>query len=285
MTKEPKYAIFNGELIVQSANVIPVSSRGFMYSDGCFETFRSYKGKFLHFDKHFARLQLGLNYLGMDLFLDSETLLKQIGLLLQYHEMVDVDTAFRIQCVRKGGAGFASTSTKTEYAITTRSLPDVKKNIVLKTVETRAIPEVSLSRKVKLANSINYIKAAQQATQHGGDDALMLTVNNTVSETTMANIFWVKENQIFTPSINCDLLPGVTREIVFQLISEMADIELVEGEFLLEELSKAEAVFCTNSLREIFPIAEVDNAVFDKSHSIVERLKKDFELYKKNYLK
>ncbi len=285
MTDSPKYALLNGELILSSALAISVSNRGFMYGDGCFETFRSYQGKFLHLDEHFDRLQIGLNYLGMDSLIDSETLLKQVNLLLEKNELEDVDAAFRIQCVRKGGPGFATTSNKADYVITSRALPEVKKEIVLKTVETRAIPEVALSRKVKLTNSINYIKAAQEVTQLGGDDALMLTVNNMVSETTIANIFWVKGNKVFTPSTNCDLLPGVTRHIVIQLVSEVADIELIEGEFQLEELISAEAVFCTNSLREISPIARIDNTLFDELNPVVKSLQKDFELYKASKLK
>ncbi len=285
MTDSPKYALVNGELVIFTASAIPVSSRGFMYGDGCFETLRSYQGKLLHFEDHFARLQLGLNYLGMESSIVSETLLKQVGLLLQKNELNSVDAAFRIQCARRGGAGFAITSNKVDYIITTRALPEPRTKIVLKTVETRAIPEVALSRKVKLTNSINYIKAAQDANQLGGDDALMLTVKKLISETTIANIFWVKGNRVFTPSTRCDLLPGVTRKIVIQLVSKMADIELVEGEFGLEDLIKADAVFCTNSLREIFPIAQIDSTSFDKLSPVIKRLQKDFELYKTANLK
>ncbi len=285
MTDSPKYVLLNGELIHSSALAIPVTSRGFMYGDGCFETFRSYQGKLLHFDEHFARLQLGLNYLGMDSSVDSETLLKQVGLLLQKNELNDVEAAFRIQCVRKGDAGFATTSSNADYIITTRALPEPRKKIILNTVETRAIPEVALTRKVKLTNSINYIKAAQEANQLGGDDALMLTVDKVVSETTIANIFWVKGNRVFTPSISCDLLPGVTRKIALQLLSIMDDVDVVEGKFSLNEVINADAVFCTNSLREIFPIAQIDKTSFDEVNPIVKRLQKDFELYKKNNLK
>ena len=285
MIDTPKYVLLNGELILSSATAIPVSSRGLMYGDGCFETFRSYQGKFLHFDEHLARLQLGLNYLGMDSFLDAETLLKQIGLLLQKNVLNGIDTAFRVQYVRTGGAGFTPTSNKAEYIITTRALPEPRKNVILKTVETRAIPEVALSRKVKLTNSINYIKAAQEANQLGGDDALMLTIDNMVSETTIANIFWVKGNSVFTPSTSCDLLPGVTRKIALQLLLSMGDVEVVEGEFSLNEVINAEAVFCTNSLREIYTIAQIDNTSFDETHPMVKRLQKNFEVYKTTNLK
>ena len=137
---------------------------------------------------------------------------------------------------------------------------------------------------MKLSNSINYIKAAQEAKKKGGDDALMLTIDKNISETTISNIFWIKGNQVFTPSLNCDLLPGVTRSILIELISQDSELELVEGEFKLEEVYSAEAVFCTNSVMEMKSVSSVDDHSFEIGHLNFEKLKDDFKIYKEKWL-
>lgn len=280
MTKQYKYVVYNEEFYEANNPIISVTSRGFMYGEGCFETLRSYKGKLLHFDKHFERLLLGQEYLGINPTLKKEVLLHQLMALSERNGLDNQDAALRIQIVRRGDASFGTTSVDSDYIITSRDLPATKENIVLKTVATRAIPESSLSRKVKLTNSINYIKAAQEANKLGGDDALMLTTKDFISETTIANIFWVKGDVVYTPSERCDLLPGITRKIVLSLILNMNDIRLEEGEYKLKDLREAEAVWCTNSLREISPITSIDNITFNTSHPFIKRLQKEFEKYK-----
>ncbi|MFA5667827.1 MAG: aminotransferase class IV [Balneolaceae bacterium] len=280
MTNQSKYVVFNGEFVEENTPIISTSSRGLMYGDGCFETLRSYRGKFLHFGDHFERLVLGLKYLGIEPTLKEEVLFHQLKALSQKNGLGEQDAAFRIQCVRRGDAGFGTTSVHSDYIITSRDLPTTGKDVLLKTVATRAIPEASLTRKVKLTNSINYIKAAQEASKLGGNDALMLTTKGFISETTIANIFWLKGDTVYTPSEKCDLLPGITRKIVLSLILNMNDIRVEEGEYKLKDLTDAEAAWGTNSLREIFPITSIDEINFKTSHPFIKRLQKEFEKYK-----
>lgn len=275
----------NGTLFPEEEDSLPATSRAISYGDGCFETLVSYKSKFLHFEDHFARLQSGLKYLEMNLDLTKEQLLSEIQKLLEKNELEDENSVVRIQCYREGSSGYFDISDQSGFIISNRSIPERGDSIKLKTVSIPAIPTAALDRKVKLSNSINYIKAAQEAIKKGGDDALMLTVDLKISETTISNIFWIKGNQVFTPSANCDLLPGVTRSILIELIDQDSELELMEGEFELQDIYSAEAVFCTNSVMEMKPVAGVDDQLYKKEHSVFEKLKNDFKAYKERYLK
>lgn len=270
----------NGTLIPEEEASLPATSRALSYGDGCFETLVSYKSKFLHFEDHFARLQSGLKYLDMNLDLTKDLLKSEVQKLLKKNELEDEDSVVRIQCYREGSSGYFDISDRSGFIISNRSIPLGSDSIKLKTVSIPAIPSAALERKVKLSNSINYIKAAQEAKKKGGDDALMLTVDSKISETTISNIFWVKGNQVFTPSVNCDLLPGVTRSILIALINQDSELELIEGLFGLEDIYSAEAVFCTNSVMEMKPVSRIDDFSYKTDHSIVEKLKDDFKVYK-----
>jgi len=273
----------NGTLIPEEAS-LPATSRALSYGDGCFETLVSYKSKFLHFEDHFARLQSGLKYLDMNLDLTKDLLKSEVQKLLKKNELEDEDSVVRIQCYREGSSGYFDISDRSGFIISNRSIPLGSDSIKLKTVSIPAIPSAALERKVKLSNTINYIKAAQEAKKKGGDDALMLTIDKRISETTISNIFWVKGNQVFTPSVNCDLLPGVTRSILIALINQDSELELIEGLFGLEDIYSAEAVFCTNSVMEMKSVSSVDDHLYKTEHSVSEKLKDDFKVYKEKRL-
>ena len=274
----------NGTLFPEEEASLPATSRAISYGDGCFETLVSYKGEFLQFGDHFDRLQSGLKYLEMNLDLTKQQLLSEIQKLLEKNELEDEDSVIRIQCYRKGSSGYFDISDQSGFIILNRSIPKRGDSIKLKTVSIPAIPTAALERKVKLSNSINYIKGAQEAKKIGGDDALMLTIEGKISETTISNIFWIKGNQVFTPSIDCDLLPGVTRALVIELIKQDLDLTLKEGEFEPEDIQSAEAVFCTNSVMEMMSVSGIDDHLYKTEHSVFEKLKDDFKEYKEKWL-
>jgi len=274
----------NGTLIPEEEASLPATSRAISYGDGCFETLVSYKSKFLHFEDHFARLQSGLKYLEMNLDLTIDQLKSEVQKLLEENVIEDENSVIRIQCYREGHSGYFDISDRSGFIISNRSIPERSESIKLKTVSIPTIPSIALERKVKLSNSINYIKAAQEAKKKGGDDALMLTIDKKISETCISNIFWIKANQVFTPSVNCDLLPGVARSILIKLIDQDSELRLIEGAFGLEDIYSAEAVFCTNSVMEMKSVSSVDDHLYKTEHSVSEKLKDDFKVYKEKRL-
>lgn len=276
---DPRYIILNGEITEeQEARVSPLN-RGMMYGDGCFDTMRYYAGSFLRWDRHFQRLEDGLEYLAINPAFTADELMEQILKLIGANQLTENEAMVRIQCWRKGGRGYATDSTDMGWMIQTgEAIPDATP-LKLTVAETRCIPSAALQRKYKLSNGLNYIKAAQEASLRQCNDSLMLTVDDVISESTTSNIFWVKGDTVYTPSIECDLLPGVTRELMLEVIST-SGIHIEEGEFGLEEIQKAETVFCTNSLIEVKEVSSLDDNIFDTDHPMVMKLKARFEQQK-----
>ena len=81
----------------------------------------------------------------------------------------------------------------------------------------------------------------------------MLTKDGFISETSSANIFWIKNNQIFTPTKSCDILPGTIRKNLLQNKS----LKIKEVEAKVSELQKADEVFLSNSSWLILPVDEL----------------------------
>jgi 4-amino-4-deoxychorismate lyase len=79
------------------------------------------------------------------------------------------------------------------------------------------------------------------------------------------------------------LLPGITRSILIDLIGELLQIEA--GEFELNDILEADAVFTTNSVREILPVKAVDEHYFDVENELINELKNRFVKFRNEYLK
>lgn len=89
----------------------------------------------------------------------------------------------------------------------------------------------------------------------GYADALMLDWRGQVAEATGANVFFVKDGKLHTPTADC-FLDGITRRTVMDLARQRG-IEVVERAILPEELSGFEECFLTGSAAEVTPVSEV----------------------------
>ncbi|MBD3615935.1 MAG: aminotransferase class IV [Gracilimonas sp.] len=281
---ESLFIVLSGELVkANEASVSPLD-RGLMYGDGCFETMRSYAGKFLEWVEHFNRLAAGLNYLGIDPAFTSGELKAQVLKVLDENDLKDKECMVRIQCWRKGERGYKTSSHEMNWMIQASEIKPDALPLNLSLAETRCIPSEALQRKYKLSNGLNYIKAAQEAGKRLCDDSLMLTIDEKISETTSSNIFWIQSGNVFTPSEICDLLPGVTRNLVIDIIKSLG-ITVQQGVYETDHIKGAEAVFCTNSLIEIREVLSLDDILFEINHPLVMQIKEGFEQHKVQKLK
>ena len=107
------------------------------------------------------------------------------------------------------------------------------------------------------------------AEKNGFDDSLMLDSNGYVAESTGANIFFAKNNTLYTPIADC-FLNGITRQTVIKL-AKKNNIKVIEKRILPKELLKADEIFLTGTAVEITPISQIDNKKF-KVGEITQKL-------------
>ncbi len=279
-----EYVIFNGNLIQKDEVLISPDNRGMMYGDGCFDTFRAYKGTFLHLEDHFNRTKAAAEFLGIKVVFDLDGFKAKIIELLEANNLLNEDAIVRVQCWRDGRRGYFTRSDEANWYTTSVPYSISKAPISLATVNVNTIPFEALDRRFKFSNGINYILAAKEAREKEADDVLMCTVDGKISETTIANIFWIKDNKLYTPALNCDLFPGITRKVLIGLIHEIIGLEINEGEFDPKEILKADAVFVTNSIREIVSVYRIDETKFDITHHLISVVEKLYSNYKNSNL-
>ena len=107
----------------------------------------------------------------------------------------------------------------------------------------------------------------------GYNDALMLDWRGQVAEATGANVFFLKDNVLHTPTPDC-FLDGITRRTVIKL-ARRRNIEIVERTIWPEELESFEQAFLTGSAAEVTPLAEIGPWRFEVG-ALTQSLAKDY---------
>jgi branched-chain amino acid aminotransferase len=130
---------------------------------------------------------------------------------------------------------------------------------------------------IKSNNLMNQAFAAQQAFQRGAFDGVMRNDRGELTECATSNLFIVRSNTVLTPPVECGLLPGITRELLFE-IGRNAGIEVREQVLRDEDLFDADEAFLTSTTRELMPIVAVDERAIGngKPGAVTHRLLKAF---------
>jgi len=114
-----------------------------------------------------------------------------------------------------------------------------------------------LLRGVKSTSYAFNMAARKDAESKGDDDALFVSSDGTVLEGTTANVWWRDGDELFTPSLELGILPGVTRGALLEVAAERGT-RVREGTFPLEWLLAADEAFASSSIREVMPVASID---------------------------
>jgi branched-chain amino acid aminotransferase len=119
---------------------------------------------------------------------------------------------------------------------------------------------------LKSCNSLIYAIAARQAKAHKWNDALICNTQNAVIESTIANIFWIKNDVVYTPPLTEGCINGVMRRHLLDK-SRTKKMVVEEKKILPEELFLADEIFLTNSIRKIKWVKELSGKFFHLNKS------------------
>ena len=138
----------------------------------------------------------------------------------------------------------------------------------------------SRSQPMQAKSAANYSNAALarvEALKSGYDEAIMLNSSGKVAEGSAENIFIIKSGIIKTPPLNADILNGITRDSVIQLIKANG-IKLVEKNITVKELFKADEVFMTGTAAEVKSVSKINKTLIGngKMGKITKTLQKSF---------
>lgn len=284
MSEPVKYLILNGSCVPEEEAMIPAITSGLYYGAGCFETFLAESGRVFKFDEHIERLNRGLEYLGASSAerVDEEKILSQVKKLLEKNGLSGKRSRIRIQVSLTGKGGYSKRNGLSTVTVISSQIADKKsepKKLIVS--EICVVPSSARPSTLKLSNMLHYRQAFREAQEKDADDAVMVTIDGVVAETSIANIFWIKDEKVFTPSTSCDILPGIMRNSIIEILRNQMEYEVKEGKFSKHELLKADFVWLTNSVLELVPVSDIERTSYRIDEHFFSDLKNELQAHKK----
>ena len=246
-------------------SVIPIDDRGFLLGDGLFETVLFKAGRPVLWEEHMARLTRGCLAIGLPLP-DAERLRAEARRAVSERRLGNARAAVRLTWTAgSGGRGLGRPEPVTPRLVASAAAsprPETPAAMVVSSIRRNAR---SPSARLKSLNYLDNVLARREAEAAGSDEALLLNTAGHAACASAANLFWITGGRLYTPSLSCGVLDGVTRA---QVIAA-APVEEVRAN--LDTVLQAEAAFLTNSLIGVRMIRVLAGR-FLKPHPIIDQL-------------
>ena len=226
------------------------ADHGYRYGDGLFETMKMIKGNILFEEFHFERLFLGSKVLKFSIpaLFTKKKISEEIKALGKKNNCEEL-ARIRLS-VSRGKGGLYDCDNKFSYLIECwpleRNSDDMNSNGLIIDVFPDARKPIDAFSNLKSSNYLPYVMAAVWAKENKLNDALILNQHNRICDATIANVFWVKDNKVHTPSLSEGCVAGIMRNRLLNLNPDVSESMLVE-----ETLLNADEIFLTNVITGI----------------------------------
>jgi len=253
----------NNRLVPRAKARISVFDHGFLYGDGVYETLRAYNGVVFKIDEHIKRLFRSASMISLKFLKTPDSIKNAVYRTIRANR--HKEAYIRISLSRgPGPIGLdPALCPKPTLVIISNAFRDYPKHYYQKGVKI-AIVDVrrnfsgALNPKIKSHNFLNNILAKIESKKRGVYEAVMLNYRGYIAEGTISNVFFVKNNILYTPSLDVGILDGITRKIILDSARQLG-IKTREGKFKKKAIHKAHEVFISNTTMEIMPVTRVDN--------------------------
>ncbi|WP_428523739.1 branched-chain amino acid aminotransferase [Roseibium sp.] len=252
---------YDGTFVPWSDAKLHVLSHGLHYGSSVFEGERAYGGRIFKSEEHTERLLASARELGFEIPWTSEQINAAKEETLARMNLTD---AYIRPVAWRGSEmmGISAQKNTIHLAIAAWEWPSYfapeerLKGIRLDMADYRRPDPRTAPFKAKAAGLYMICTISKHAAEAKGyTDALMLDWRGQVAEATGANVFFVKDGKIHTPTPDC-FLNGITRQTVIGLARDRG-IEVVERVIMPEELSSFEQCFVTGTAAEVTPVSEI----------------------------
>ena len=246
----------NGSFIPLEQATVSVLDRGFTFADGVYEIIPVFSGKAFRLPEHLKRLQNSLAGISLSLDYDEEKWQSLIDELLSMNQVAE-DSSIYIQVTRGTGernhfyqAGFSPT-----VFILCKPLSGMDFSLGVS-----AILHDDIRWKychIKAVALLPNVLLKQYAREKDGSHEAILSRDGYITEGAASNVFIVRDNTVRTPPKDGRLLPGITRDLVVELIRE-SDYQCLEVPVTETELSEANEIWLTSATMGIAPVVKLD---------------------------
>jgi branched-chain amino acid aminotransferase len=248
------FFIYNNNFFRVGMTVIRADNCGLRYGDGLFETMRLHEGKILNVDFHFERFFQGMKMLQFDIPEDysSEFFIERVNELLLKNS-ISKNARIRLMIFRREGNIFDAENNFPDYILETFPLSEkmeLNENGLVVDIFPDAKKSCDRFSNLKSNNYLLSVMAGKFAKKNNLGDAILLNAFGRICESSIANIFIIKNNKIYTPPLSEGCVAGVTRRSMIETVS-LKKFSIEEKKLSVDDILHADEIFLTNSIQPV----------------------------------
>jgi D-alanine transaminase len=252
----------DGQYLPQEEAKVSVLDRGFIFGDGVYEVWRVLRGRLYEAERHRARLARGLSELRIAAPDEArlETIERIAERLLRENALRDGEATLYMEVTR-------GTAPRTHYFPPAGTAPTVvlfasrfapNQAALRDGIRVATFPDIRWLRcDVKTVQLLPNVLARQHAQEKGMAEAIFVR-DGVLTEGTHTTLFGVLDGELRTHPSGPHILPGVTRDVVFELARERGT-PVVERPLLLADLARVDELFLSGTTTDVTPIVAVDD--------------------------
>jgi len=256
----------NGEFMPAEEAKISPMDRGFLFGDGLYEVIPTFAGKMVGFERHVKRLNSGLAAIELELNWDLSKWRKIINQLLSQNGSGYLSVYIHVTrgAPVKRNHAFPAEIEPTVFmrcfdipATLSQSQidnPDTVKGFRVCSQEDMRWKRCNIKTTSLLGNVLHFQHAKDQKV----DEILLYNQDNELTEASTCNVFIVKENRVFTPPLDNQILPGITRSVLIDILHENTEIKVEEVKIPMDWVESADEIWITSSTKEVGPVVELN---------------------------
>jgi branched-chain amino acid aminotransferase len=262
-----KHAFFEGKIVPLADAKINIATHGFLYGTAVFGGIRGYWNEekkrlfvFRPYD-HYRRLLHSARMMAMSTIYDEESLI-ELTLEVLRTDNYQQDIYMRPTFYKSDmGIGVRLHDLKDEFCLFTMPYEKYVKNDTNAHVTIsswRRIDDNMIPARGKVAGAYaNSALIKTDANRAGFDEALVLDQNGHVSEGSAMNVFMIRDGVVVTPPVTDNILEGITRKSVIDILQNEIGLQVVERSIDRTEVSIAEEFFMTGTAAQIMAVTKV----------------------------
>lgn len=255
----PLLVLLNGEMLPLSKARVSVMDRGFLFGDGVYEVIPAYGGRLFRLRQHLERLDNSLAAIRMASPMSHAQWEQNLGRLVAQYP-ASQDLGVYVQITR-------GSSLKRDHTIPDRVRPTVfamanpseppDAGLVEQGMQAVTSEDIRWQRcSIKATTLLANVLLRQEAKDRGAVEAILVR-DGLVTEGAASNVFIFLDGRVITPPKGLCLLPGITRDLVLELIAEEG-IPFAENAVTRQQLMDADELWLTSSTKELVPITRLE---------------------------
>ena len=252
----------NGDFMpMQEAKISPMD-RGFLFGDGIYEVIASYDGKLVGFVPHIERMNQGLGLIGIDFNWDHEKWRSLCNALIEKNAGTNLAVYLHVSrgTDTKRFHAYPEGIPVTLFAFTFEIPPaNIADKASAKTYKVATTEDLRWQRcNIKSTALLGNVMHFQHGVSRGCNETILFNRNNEMTEGSACNVFIVKNGVLITPALDNQILPGITRFMLLDMLVKYSTIKIEERVVTKQEVLTADEVWLTSSSKEIAPVVQID---------------------------